>query len=123
MILLDTNAVIRLELGDRRAKKLERFRGEWLVSPATVLELQFLWEVGRLRLSKSATVKELVEEAAWEVDEPSVTQWFDEARAVTWTHDVFDRLIVAHAVVQGLKLATSDEEIIHRLEKTRIIEV
>ena len=121
VILLDTNAVIRLEAGDRRARKLEKYRGEWLVSPATVLELQFLWEVGRLKLAKSATIADLVESAQWRVDEPPVIAWFEAASALTWTHDVFDRLIAAHAMTRNLRLATSDEEILRRLGSARTL--
>ncbi|MBX7116488.1 MAG: PIN domain-containing protein [Myxococcaceae bacterium] len=123
MILLDTNAVIRLELKDRRTKVLQRFAGEWVVSPATVLELQYLWEVGRLKLAKSVTIADWVDSAPWEIDEPPVLAWFEEARAQSWTHDVFDRLIAAHAITRGLKLATSDATIAAQLGKSRVVAV
>lgn len=121
VILLDTNAVIRLELKDRRTKVLQRFEGNWVVSPATVLELQYLWEIGRLKLSKAATIGDLVDNGPWEVDEPPVLAWFEEARAQSWTHDVFDRLIAAHAITRGFKLATSDRAIAAQLGKSRVI--
>src|SRR5262249_11209832 len=50
LILLDTNAVIWLHRGDRRAVALAGRAARLYASPATILELQFLVEAGRLRL-------------------------------------------------------------------------
>ena len=49
VILLDTNALIWIEQRHPRARSLAD-RGRVYVSPASVLELQFLIETGRMRL-------------------------------------------------------------------------
>ena len=54
LILLDTNAVLWLHQGHRRARQLEREPGRLYMSPASLLELQFLVEAGRLRLRTGA---------------------------------------------------------------------
>ena len=51
LILLDTNAVIWLHRGDRRVSALAQRATRLYASPATILELQFLIEAGRLRLA------------------------------------------------------------------------
>ena len=50
MILLDTNALIWLDQGHARTRALNRRAGRLYVSPASLLELQFLMEAGRIRL-------------------------------------------------------------------------
>ena len=48
MTLLDTNALIWLEKGHHRAKPLTRGNSTLYISPASLLELQMLNEVGRI---------------------------------------------------------------------------
>ena len=60
LILLDTNAVIWLHRDDRRAAPLSQRPSRLCASPATILELQFLIEAGRLRLRAGASVTQLI---------------------------------------------------------------
>lgn len=115
MILLDTNALIWLEAGHPRAKKLAKTSAALAISPASLLELQFLAELGRLRLKHSSVITELSDDERWVVDEPSAAAWFESARSLSWTRDPFDRLIVAHAIMRGWKLATGDALLIDNL--------
>ena len=114
VILLDTNAVIWLHRNHARTRRLVA-REPLYVSPATVLELQFLIEVGRLRLTRGADVQSLVEDDRWLVDDPPAAAWFGHALALGWTHDPFDRLIVAHAQFRGWRLATSDAGMLEQM--------
>ena len=57
VILLDTNAVIWLEQGHPRARPLTKDRRRLYVSPATLLELQFLHETGRVRIAGCSTTR------------------------------------------------------------------
>ena len=41
--------------------------------------------------------------------------WFEAAGEESWTHDPFDRLIVAHARLRRCRLATADREVLDRL--------
>jgi PIN domain nuclease of toxin-antitoxin system len=123
VILLDTNAVIWWHAGHRRARKLERLGGGVYLSPASALELQFLVEVGKVRLRKGAHLREIIDDARWAVDSPPSADWFEGARGEAWTRDPFDRLIVAHARLRGWRLATADDALVERLGEGGVLEL
>ena len=123
MILLDTNALIWLHRHDERAAPLARGSARLYVSPASLLELQFLWEVGRVRLKRSSTLKDVVHDDRWVIDDPPSATWFEEAASVGWTRDPFDRLLVAHARMRRWPLATSDQRVIAQLRKGEVLEL
>jgi PIN domain nuclease of toxin-antitoxin system len=112
LILLDTNALLWLHRGHPRARRLTRAAGKLYVSPASVLELQLLVEVRRLRLTPRASVGDLVKDERWVLDDPPAARWFERALAGGWTRDPFDRLLVAHAELRGWRLATGDTAIL-----------
>ena len=114
MILLDTNALIWLLQGHRRARSLEgqpRLR----ISPASLLEIQLLLEVGRLTITAGGSLEDVATNPRWALDEPRAGTWFAQAAELGWTRDPFDRLIVAHARVRGWQLATGDSLLLERL--------
>jgi PIN domain nuclease of toxin-antitoxin system len=113
VILLDTNALIWLAQGHPRARRLSRERLRLYLSPATLLELQVLHEVGRVR--HLTTMAAVTRDDRWAVDEPPAAAWFLEAVTVGWTRDPFDRLLVAHARLRGWRLATADANAIAHL--------
>jgi PIN domain nuclease of toxin-antitoxin system len=115
VILLDTNAVIWLHHRHRRSRPLERHGGQLYVSPATVLELQYLVEAGRIELRSGATTRDLAGDDRWVVDNPPSVDWFERALELGWTRDPFDRLLVAHAGLRGWRLATGDGSLVERL--------
>jgi PIN domain nuclease of toxin-antitoxin system len=115
VILLDTNAVVWLHRGHQRSRPLARQAGALYVSPATLLELQFLVEIGRIRLAAGATIADLATDDRWVVDNPASAAWFERALDLSWTRDPFDRLLVAHAAIRGWRLATGDGALIARL--------
>ena len=75
VILLDTNALIWLEQGHRRARDLAREKRRLYISPASLLELQFLVEAGRIRL-RSSDVAGLANHHLWLLDDPPAAAWF-----------------------------------------------
>jgi PIN domain nuclease of toxin-antitoxin system len=111
VILLDTNAVIWLHRSHPRATDLPA-RGRLYLSPASVLEIQLLIEIGRIRLKRGATLSAIVEDERWMLDDAPAAAWFETALQFGWTRDPYDRLIVAHATLRGWKLATADESIL-----------
>lgn len=123
MILLDTNAVIWMHHGHRRGRRLENHFGRLYVSPANLLELQFLIEAGRVQLRSGAAVRDLAEDDRWEMDNPSSVDWFERALDLAWTRDPFDRLLVAHAAFRGWRLATGDGPLLDRLGPTATLEL
>lgn len=120
MILLDTHAAIWLAQGHRRAAPLARFSRLYL-SPVSILEVQLLGEIGRLRLSRGRSATALAGDERWQVDEPLALKWFAAACELAWTRDPFDRLLVAHARVRGWRLATADEALLDRLSPDDIV--
>lgn len=121
MILLDTNAVIWLDQNHKRVRALARSVSRLLVSPATLLELQMLEEIGRLRLR--GRLRGIIDSDRWEIDDPPALQWFEHSAEESWTRDPFDRLIVAHARLRRVRLASGDRAILERLRPSERVEV
>lgn len=122
MILLDTNALIWLEQGHRRVRALAEGATRMYISPANLLELQFLLEAGRIRL-RGTTVADLARSERWLLDDPPAAGWFTTALDLAWTRDPFDRLLVAHARLRGWRLATGDALLRDRLSEGERIDV
>ena len=123
LILLDTNAVMYLQQGHPRMKRLSDTREPFFISPATVLEITYLSEVGRLSSITAKGVDASIDDPRWVVDDPPALAWFNAAREITWTREPFDRLIVGHARYRGWRLATSDSRIVEALGPRYAIEV
>ena len=122
VILLDTNALLWLERGHRRARPLEKAGRALYVSPISMLELQLLSEAGRFRLGHAA-VTSLFADDRWLVDDPPAGRWFEASLSVSWTRDVFARLRVADARYRGWRLATSDQAILQHLSDSERLEL
>ncbi len=121
MILLDTNAVIWLLANHVRAKPLLKGARELVASPAALLEVAFLTELGRIRLA--VTLSDLREDARFRVDDPSGAEWFARAEELAFTRDPFDRLIVANALLRKATLATGDRRLLEHLGPSRVLEL
>lgn len=120
VILLDTHAAIWIAQRHRRVRPLERFARLYL-SPASVLEIQFLFEAGRLRLSEGRSPVALAADDRWRLDEPPAAKWFAAACELNWTRDPFDRLLAAHARLRRWKLATADDLLLERLSPSEVV--
>ena len=120
VILLDTHAAIRLGAGHRRSRPLERFQRLYL-SPVSILEVQFLLEAGRLRLAAGRDASELADDDHWRLDEPPAAKLFTRACELGWTRDPFDRLLAAHVLVRGWKLATADDALLEHLPSSSVM--
>jgi PIN domain nuclease of toxin-antitoxin system len=115
VILLDTNAVLFLSADHRRARPLKRQSGQLYFTPFALLEMQFLQEAGRGRFTSPAPMEAVKQDPRWSVDDPPVDGVVARAIELTWTRDPFDRLIAAHALYRGWRLATSDTVMIRNL--------
>ena len=120
VILLDTHAAIWMVKDHRRARPLAKLPRLYL-SPATVLELQFLAEVGRVRFADQASPATLAADERWQLDDPPSGRWFAAACDVAWTRDPFDRLLAAHARLRGWKLATADDVLLGRMAPSEVL--
>lgn len=117
---LDTAVAVWLAQGslDRISPKaLAHLRGtgretDCRLSPAVLLELEFLFETGRILLPAADIRRKLELEAGVTVCELGFAEVVEAALRENWTRDPFDRLITAHARANALAwLVTSDRRI------------
>ena len=115
MIYLDTHVVIWIYGGDvdKLSKKAaERIQYDDLrISPAVILELEFLHEIHRLKRTAAHIVATLVQDVGLQVCELSFVAVAESAVEQKWVRDPFDRLIVGHANANEAPLVTKDEKI------------
>jgi len=117
MIYLDTHVLVRLYLGEidnlgpAGRKAIEDH--DLMASPAAVLELEFLHEIGRLRTTASKLVSVLGQEIGLRVCDLPFRIVVEHALKENWGRDPFDRLIVANAKTNDAPLVTKDQRI-HR---------
>ena len=115
MILLDTNAVIWLLTGHRRAEPLTGTDQRLYLSPVVLLELQFLAEVGRLSVVPGHSVAKVADDPRWQLDSPASEFLFRTALDIGWTRDPFDRLLAAHARCRRWRIATGDRRFVEMM--------
>ena len=112
-LLLDTHFLIWVLLGARRLERfpwLERYR-PWGISPFSLLEIQFLSEIGRLKIATPAFYETIEADRRFLIDEPQLLAVVREALTLRWTRDPFDRLIAAHSSTRRVPLCTVDESL------------
>lgn len=112
---LDTHVVVWLYRGDAgRLSEAARARvdaDDLLVSPAAILELEYLNEIERLKPSAMTVIRALSQEIGIQVCELPFLTIVSQALKEKWVRDPFDRLIVAHAKAKDAQLITKDERI------------
>jgi PIN domain nuclease of toxin-antitoxin system len=111
----DTHVVLWLYSGEsgffekKAAEALDRFN--LTISPMVLLEIQFLFEIERIREKPEKIIKTLKSDFGVSVCEDSFGSVVETAASINWTRDPFDRLIVAHALLHSAPLITKDAEI------------
>jgi PIN domain nuclease of toxin-antitoxin system len=116
VIHLDTHAVIWLAAGEigrmpSFVESLIQQRG-CAVSPIVRLELDYLHEIGRLKVSGGDVIDDLRVKIGLGMDAASFEDVVVEAAKLSWTRDPFDRLICATARVATAPLLTKDVTIL-----------
>jgi PIN domain nuclease of toxin-antitoxin system len=115
LIHLDTHVAVWLharmfgELSDPAQTALAS--GSLYVSPAVVLELAFLHEIGRIASPPGVILADLESNLALAQTETPFALVAETALGMSWTRDPFDRLIVADARASGAGLVTRDRRI------------
>lgn len=111
-VLLDTHVLVWLYAGEvkRLSDKSQNVieEADLFVSPISILEIDFLHEIGRIRVRSGVVLDSLSESIELKVASDSFMDVIKEAGHVTWTRDPFDRLLVAHARLRGIPLVTKD---------------
>lgn len=115
MIYLDTHVVVWLYAGE-----LERFtesstalieNTDLLISPAVLLELQFLKEIKRIKTDPMLMFQTLEETIALQLCNLEFYKVVIGALSQSWTRDPFDRMIAAQASIRNTPLLTKDRAI------------
>jgi len=118
---LDTHVVIWLydaDVGKLSKMATERIQeDELFISPAVILELQFLHEIQRLRRTGPSIVAALSDDIGLSVCGLPFQAVVDNALDQTWVRDPFDRMIVAHAGANEAPLITKDLKIRHHYKR------
>jgi PIN domain nuclease of toxin-antitoxin system len=90
------------------------------ISPIVFMELEYLYEIGRIKTDANAIVKYLKEKTELKIDRTGFFKVINAALEEKWTRDPFDRLIVAHSRVRDAYLLTRDEKIVENYSKAII---
>ena len=122
---LDTNVVVWLAQGDltrisRRAQGLlDETATDVLISPMVLIELEYLYEVGRIKLSARDVLRKVEHEIGVRVCDLAFATVANIMLDEKWTRDPFDRMIVAQAKTNGLAyLVSADDEIASHYPRT-----
>jgi len=112
MLMLDTHIAVAMYQGKPAGlsrKALAAIDREPLsFSPAVLLELELLHEIGRLKLGAGAIAKYLADELAIHCAPERFVDVAVKALPLAYTRDPFDRLIIAHAELLKVPLITLD---------------
>lgn len=116
MIYLDTHVAAWLyargrEMLSERATELIEANSEIRISPMVRLELQYLFEIGRVGAPALSVIDTLQSTLGMSVCNSGFPAVILEAEGQRWTRDPFDRIIVAQAALHDAPLLTKDETI------------
>ncbi len=115
MIYLDTHVVAWLYAGKINLipenVQSEISKEELLISPIVTLELQYLFEIGRVSEKGLDVVNDLQKRIGLKTCELPFESIIEGAVKQNWTRDPFDRIIVSQASVRSSMLVTKDDTI------------
>jgi len=121
MIYLDTNVLVRLGARDTRwlstAARRAIERGEVLASPAAVLELELLHEIGLIKPGASKLLDWLAADIGLRICDMPFRTVVEHSLREGWSRDPFDRLIVGNAKAANAALVTKDERILRNYSR------
>jgi PIN domain nuclease of toxin-antitoxin system len=121
VIMLDTHVAVALYEGRTGGLGLPAKRAIdrdlVMISPAVLLEIELLHEIGRLRVGARPVSARLDEDLSIRVAGERFADVAIEALSLGFTRDPFDRLIVAHAALMKASLITQDATLRYRYPK------
>ena len=121
MIYLDTHVVVWLYAGEikkltKQARELIN-EHEVIISPVVRLELQYLFEIQRIRDEANEIVLDLSDRIGLKMCDKSLNTIISGSLDLSWTRDPFDRIIVANAAINQNILVSKDQNILKNYEK------
>lgn len=115
MIYLDTHVVVWLFSGRHElfsSAAINAMENEGLlISPIVTLELEYLFETGRIVHHADKIIDELSESIGLSVCDQPFEKVIVEALKLKWTRDPFDRIITAQASIKKSRLLSKDATI------------
>jgi PIN domain nuclease of toxin-antitoxin system len=119
---LDTHVALKLADGRGRVGRVASRliqRADLLASPMVLVEMEYLFEIGRTKLPGKDVLRKLEHELGLHLCELPFAKVARAALDEKWTRDPFDRIIVAQAKVNGFApLISADQEIAKRYART-----
>ncbi len=115
LVYLDTHVVVWLydaltdRLSQAAAEAIED--NDLVISWMVELELQFLHEIGRLRVKPAEIIRHLSTQIGLRLSDVGLERIVRTAAGMDWARDVFDRLIAAESTATNLALITKDRTI------------
>ena len=112
---LDTHVVVWLydalteRLSQAAAEAIED--NDLVISRMVELELQFLHEIGRVRVKPVEIIRHLSTRIGLQLSDVELERIVRAAAGMDWTRDVFDRLIAAESAAMDVPLITKDRSI------------
>ena len=123
MIYLDTHIVVWLYAGllEKFSQSIQTIlnENEILISPIVRLELEYLYEIERVRKPAHVLVADLADRIGLRVCEKDFNAIVSHAIKLTWTRDPFDRLIVSNAALNNNILISKDQNILDQYPHAR----
>ncbi len=116
---LDTHVILWLfageieRLGDKSRELIDNPANPLLISPISVLEMDYLHEIGKINSKGSKIAKKLSEDCDVAIAVDPFESVITSASKLDWTRDVFDRVLVAHSLLRKALLITKDR-LIHK---------
>jgi PIN domain nuclease of toxin-antitoxin system len=86
------------------------------VSPIVLLEIEGLFELGRISADADTILSGLDRQLGLTVSKTPILDVVNAARSFAWTHEPFDRLIVGAAIADGVQLVTADALILQHFK-------
>lgn len=123
MIYLDTHVVVWLFAGmtgvfSQATKDLMNAQ-QLGICPVVRLELQYLYEIQRVKEQADSIVADLATRIGLTVCDNAFNDVITKAMALSWTRNPFDRLIVANAGLGDDILITKDQRILDNYPMAR----
>lgn len=123
MIYLDTHVVVWLYSGltDKFSATAQELinDNDAYISPIVRIELQYLFEIQRVVEAPDTIVTDLASRIGLRVCTRPFNNVVTQALTYTWTRDPFDRLIAAHASLNGHILVTKDGNMLRNYPHAR----
>ena len=122
MVFLDTHIVVwlfqmSLELLSESQKKVIN-ENDLFISPITALEIEYLFEIGRIKQDAQVIIDFLQSKIRLKIDNDNFHEIIRIALRENWTRDPFDRILVGHVKYRDAFLVTKDSRVVKNYFKT-----